>query len=139
VGMPMFDPIEHQFELFQVMHDGLVAPVHPPNRLIFDLARNLVRVLPAMNLTSSERQQLAINISMILNSANLPPEGVTRVLASARNILTGPAQEPRPGGYLLLSNLQGIAAHVTPQVGGLADLAAALPTSPEPPQPPPRP
>jgi hypothetical protein len=137
VGLPTIDLIDQQWELLEVLQDAAVSPVRPRQESVMELARNLSTILPMLRLTAQERGQLAVDINMILNGANLPPNAAERVLADARSILHGQGRGPRPGADLLLNNLQTILAEVQPEHGapGVTGADGTL----DAPLPPPRP
>jgi hypothetical protein len=125
VGLPTIDTRDQYWELLEVLHQAGVSSVQPPAAAISQLARNLVTVLPMLNLTADQRRQLAVDINMIVNAANLPAGGGGRVLADARGILQGTG---RPGADLLLNNLEAILAQVQPRALGDAPLPPPLPS-----------
>jgi hypothetical protein len=120
------DPADQQRALVELLQAAPVGNTRPAPASIARLGASLAGVTRTLNLTAAQRRQLAIDLNLALNSANLSPTEAQRVLADARTLLQGSAVANPQGTEQLLAGLEGIVN----QLQGTTGQAAASQPAP---------
>lgn len=129
LGLATRDPAEQQRGLIENLKAAPVASVRPSAGSIERLGESVAAVIPTLNLTALQRRQLAIDLNLVLNTGDLTPAEVQRVIADARGILLpGAAQDP-DGVERLLAALSGVVAEVQASVTQAGQRGSAGPSA----------
>jgi hypothetical protein len=146
--LPARDPSQQRQVLLNTLKAAPIAQARPTPESISHLAATLANVFPTLRLTPVQRRQLAIDVNMAINSANLSSTEAQRVLADANALLESSRLNHVSGVDQLTGELKDIVSQVQSQVaqnpdsnkttsqevgrGGTSQSEAGSGTSPQP-------
>jgi hypothetical protein len=114
-GTPM--TVAGRQQLIAGLRTASTGPVRPSDVLVTRLANNLFTVVPRLNLTGPQLNQLGVDLFRIMNSAGLSPADAQLALSDAQRLLIVPGADAQQA-QVVLNDLTAIMTELQREAAG---------------------